>query len=121
MTLPEFIGLALAFVGAVAQAIGRSFSWRAFGIGAAAAGLVGLLRYWATPFKPISAPVMGAVAAAAGTLGEFVMKALKPDVGVRSWRGKSSVTGAVGWLDRVAPLCFAAPVFFHSVRGCFGI
>ena len=28
-------------------------------------------------------------------------------------------TGAVGLLDRVAPLCFAAPVFFHSVRWYF--
>ena len=45
------------------------------------------------------------------------MKALKRDAGVRNWRGRPSVTGAVGLLDRVAPLCFAAPVFFHSVRG----
>jgi len=30
------------------------------------------------------------------------------------------VTGAVGLLDRTAPLCFAAPVFFHSVRWSFG-
>ena len=27
--------------------------------------------------------------------------------------------GAVGLLDRVAPLCFAAPVFFHFVRWYF--
>ena len=32
---------------------------------------------------------------------------------------RSSVTGAVGLLDRVAALCFAAPVFFHSVRWYF--
>jgi len=25
----------------------------------------------------------------------------------------------VGLLDRVAPLCFAAPVFFHSARWYF--
>ena len=31
----------------------------------------------------------------------------------------AQVTGAVGLLDRVAPLCFAAPVFFHSVRWYF--
>jgi len=49
------------------------------------------------------------------------MQALKRDAGVRSWGGKASVTGAVGLLDRVAPLCFAAPVFFHSVRWYFGI
>ena len=47
--------------------------------------------------------------------------ALKRDAGVRSWGGRASVTGAVGLLDRVAPLCFAAPVFFHAVRWYFGL
>jgi phosphatidate cytidylyltransferase len=105
----------------VARAISRSFSWRAFGAGAGAAALVGVLLYWVTPFTPLAALAMGAIAGAAGTLGEFVMKALKRDAGVRTFSGGSSVTGAVGLLDRVAPLCFAAPVFFHSVRGYFGI
>jgi phosphatidate cytidylyltransferase len=105
----------------VARAISRSFSWRAFGIGAGAAALVGLLLSWTTPFTPLAATAMAAIAGAAGTFGEFVMKAPKRDAGVRSWSGASSVTGAVGLLDRVAPLCFAAPVFFHSVRGYFGI
>jgi phosphatidate cytidylyltransferase len=105
----------------VARAISRSFSWRAFGAGVAASAVVGLLLSWVTPFDPIAAIAMAAIAGAAGTLGEFVMKALKRDAGVGSWSGASSVTGAVGLLDRVAPLCFAAPVFFHSVRGYFGI
>ncbi|MEO8807023.1 MAG: phosphatidate cytidylyltransferase [Burkholderiaceae bacterium] len=104
-----------------ARAISRSFSWRAWGIGALVAGVVGAALYWATPFKPIPALLMGFVAGGSGTLGEFVMKALKRDAGVRNWGGKASVTGAVGLLDRVAPLCFAAPVFFHSVRWYFGL
>jgi phosphatidate cytidylyltransferase len=103
----------------VARAISRSFSWRAFGIGAGAAALVGLLLSWTTPFTPLAATAMAAIAGAAGTFGEFVMKALKRDAGVRSWSGASSVTGAVGLLDRVAPLCFAAPVFFHATRYFF--
>ncbi|WP_198414897.1 phosphatidate cytidylyltransferase [Piscinibacter terrae] len=105
----------------VARAISRSFSWRAWAIGAGVAAFVGALLYWATPFKPIPALVMGFIAGGTGTLGEFVMKALKRDAGVRSWGGKASVTGAVGLLDRVAPLCFSAPVFFHAVRWYFGI
>jgi phosphatidate cytidylyltransferase len=105
----------------VARAISRTFSWRAWLIGALAAALAGGLLFWVTPFKPIPALLMGFVAGASGTLGEFVMKALKRDAGVRSWGGKASVTGAVGLLNRVPPLCFAAPVFFHSVRWYFGI
>ncbi len=104
----------------VARAISRTFSWRAWLIGAIAAALVGGLLFWVTPFKPATALLMGFIAGGSGTLGEFVMKALKRDAGVRSWGGKASVTGAVGLLDRVAPLCFAAPVFFHSVRWYFG-
>jgi phosphatidate cytidylyltransferase len=103
-----------------ARAISRSFSWRAWALGALAAAWVGALLYWATPFKPVPALLMGFIAGGCGTLGDFVMKALKRDAGVRHWGGAPSVTGAVGLLDRVAPLCFAAPVFFHSTRWYFG-
>lgn len=105
----------------VARAISRSFSWYAWLAGVVAAAWVGALLYWATPFKPIPALVMGFLVSASGTLGEFVMKALKRDAGVRSWSGNASITGAVGLLDRVAPLCFAAPVFFHAVRWYFRV
>jgi phosphatidate cytidylyltransferase len=100
----------------VARHIDRSFSYRAWMAGALAAAVVGALLVWITPFRIWQAMLMGLVAGACGTLGEFVMKALKKDAGVRYWGNQSSVTGAVGLLDRVAPLCFAAPVFFHSVR-----
>jgi phosphatidate cytidylyltransferase len=103
----------------VARQIDRSFSARAWLSGVLAAGLVGAALYWITPFKAGQALAMALIAAGAGTLGEFVMKALKKDAGVRYWGNRSSVTGAVGLLDRVAPLCFAAPVFFHSVRWYF--
>jgi phosphatidate cytidylyltransferase len=105
----------------LARLIDRSFSLRAWWAGAAAAGLVGALLYWITPFKPFQALTMGLVAGGAGTLGELVMRALKKDAGVRYWGNTASVTGAVGLLDRVAPLCFAAPVFFHSVRWYFRV
>jgi phosphatidate cytidylyltransferase len=49
------------------------------------------------------------------------MKALKRDAGVHQWGNRAGVTGAVGLLDRIAPLCFAAPVFFHSVRWYFEV
>ena len=103
----------------VARHIDRSFSLRAWGIGVGAGALLGMAMFWITPFKLGQALAMATIAAAAGTLGELVMSALKRDAGVRYWGNTSSVTGAVGLLDRVAPLCFAAPVFFHSVRWYF--
>jgi phosphatidate cytidylyltransferase len=105
----------------VARAISRSFSYRAWVLGTLAGALVGTALYWATPFKPWQAFAMAAIASAAGTLGEFVMKALKKDAGVQYWGNRASVTGAVGLLDRIAPLAFAAPVFFHSVRWYFSL
>jgi phosphatidate cytidylyltransferase len=103
----------------VARRIDRSFSYRAWALGALAGAVVGVTLFWITPFKAPQALAMGLIAAGAGTLGEFVMKALKRDAGVSFWGNQSSVTGAVGLLDRLAPLCFAAPVFFHSVRWYF--
>lgn len=105
----------------VARAIDRSFSYRAWFVGAFVAAWVGAALYWITPFKAPQALAMAFIAAGAGTLGEFVMKALKKDAGVRYWGNAPSITGAVGLLDRVAPLCFAAPVFFHSVRWYFSM
>ena len=103
----------------VARHIDRSFSYRAWLAGALFAAFVGAALYWITPFKAPQALAMAFIAAGCGTLGAFVMKALKKDAGVRFWGNRSSVTGAVGLLDRVAPLCFAAPVFFHSLRWYF--
>jgi phosphatidate cytidylyltransferase len=103
----------------VARQIDRSFSYRAWALGVLAAAAVGAALFWITPVDPLEAAVAAALAGAAGNLGELVMRALKKDAGVRFWGNRSSVTGAVGLLDRVAPLCFAAPVFFHSVRWYF--
>ena len=99
--------------------IDRSFSIRAWALGVLAAALVGAALFWITPVDPLRAAALSALAGGCGNLGELVMRALKKDAGVRYWGNRSSVTGAVGLLDRVAPLCFAAPVFFHAVRWYF--
>ncbi len=104
----------------VARAISRSFSWRAWTTGVMAGALLGMALFWATPLGPSEAFAMGAVAAGAGSFGDFVMRALKRDAGVRFWGGRASLTGAVGLLDRVAALCFSAPVFFHVLRWTTG-
>ena len=99
--------------------IDGSFSFRAWALGVLAAALMGAALFWITPVDPLRAAALSALAGGCGNLGELVMRALKKDAGVRYWGNRSSVTGAVGLLDRVAPLCFAAPVFFHSVRWYF--
>ncbi len=103
----------------LARQISRDFSLRAWWIGALAAGLAGAALFWITPFKASQAMLMAFVAAGAGSFGGLIMQALKRDAGVHNWGNLSAITGAVGLLDRIAVLCFAAPVFFHSVRWYF--
>ena len=103
----------------VARHISRSFSMRAWWIGTLTGSVAGGLLFWITPFKFGQALVMAFLTAAAAGFGGLVMKALKKDAGVLYWGNRSSITGAVGLLDRIAVLCFAAPVLFHSVRWYF--
>jgi phosphatidate cytidylyltransferase len=104
-----------------ARHIHRGFSARGWIVGVALAGVVGAALYWTTPFKPLQAFVLAALAGGAGTLGELVMRALKRDAGVTNWGNAAAVTGAVGLLDRIAPLAFAAPIFFHLTRWYFRV
>jgi phosphatidate cytidylyltransferase len=101
--------------------ISSSFAWRTWAWGIVAGSLLGALLSFITPFKPAQALWAAFVACVAGSLGHLVMKALKRDRGVTTWGPRTrSTTGANGLLDRVDALCFAAPIFFHSVRWYFG-
>ncbi len=104
----------------IAPAISQSFHWHSWGIGVLTGSLLGAALAGITPWYPPTAFSAAFVACVAGSLGHFVMKALKRDRGIPNWgaQGKS-VTGAGGLLDRVDALCFAAPVFFHTVRWYF--
>ncbi|WP_077001135.1 phosphatidate cytidylyltransferase [Variovorax sp. KK3] len=105
----------------VAPHVSSSFNWRSWAIGMAIASVVGALFSFITPFRFEQALAVALLACVAGSMGHLVMKALKRDRGIPSWgRREVGVTGANGLLDRVDALCFAAPVFFHSVRWYFG-
>ena len=105
-----------------APRVSQSFNWVGWAIAVTVASLVGGVMSGLTPFKPAQAVAMAFIACVAGSLGHLVMKALKRDRGITNWGSEvRSVTGATGLLDRVDALCFAAPVFFHSVRWYFGL
>jgi phosphatidate cytidylyltransferase len=102
--------------------VSKSFNWYSWALGMLVGSLVGGVMSFITPFKPGQGLALGFVACVAGSMGHLVMKALKRDRGVPAWgRRGVSVTGANGLLDRVDALCFAAPIFFHSVRWYFGV
>jgi len=107
--------------------ISQSFNWRSWWIGVVVGSSIGGLLAGITPFVPGQAFAMACVACVAGSLGHLVMKALKRDRGVPIWREENgsvrlaAITGAGGLLYRVDALCFAAPIFFHSVRWYFDL
>ena len=106
----------------IAPRVSKTFNWTGWLIAVSAASLIGGALSGLTPFQPAQAVAMGFIACVAGSLGHLVMKALKRDRGITNWGAEGkSVTGATGLLDRVDALCFAAPVFFHSVRWYFGV
>jgi phosphatidate cytidylyltransferase len=101
--------------------VSSSFNWYSWLLGMILGSFVGGLLSFITPFRPGQALALAFIACVAGSMGHLVMKALKRDRGVTAWgHGDRSVTGAGGLLDRVDSLCFAAPIFFHSVRWYFG-
>lgn len=107
---------------AIAPSVSASFNWLSWLVGVSVASFVGGLLAGITPFIPAQAVALSFIACAAGSFGHFVMKALKRDRGVTHWAGGTqSVTGASGLLDRIDSLCFAAPVFFHSVHWYFDL
>ena len=106
----------------IAPNVSKSFEWTSWLTAVIVASLVGGLMAGLTPFKPAQAVAMALIACVAGSMGHLVMKALKRDRGITNWGSEGkSVTGASGLLDRVDALCFAAPIFFHSVRWYFGL
>jgi len=106
----------------IAPSVSSSFQLHSWAIGMLVGSMVGAVLAGITPWVPGTAFAFAWIACLAGTMGHFVMKALKRDRGIPSWGPQGqSTTGAGGLLDRVDALCFAAPVFFHSARWYFNL
>lgn len=102
----------------IAPTVSPSKTWEGFiGGGLTTIGL-GAALWWATPFSPLQAAGMAAIVVLMGFAGGLVMSAIKRDRGVKDWGG--AIAGHGGFMDRLDSLAFAAPVFFHVTRYCFG-
>ena len=87
-----------------------------FGASLGAAALMGLLLSWAVPFSMLQSVEMALLAALAGSGGSLCLETIQRD------RGRKGVVVAQtrpSMIERVIPLCFAAPVFFHLTRYFF--
>jgi len=82
--------------------------------GGLTAAAIGTSLYWATPFAPWQAALLSLLIVSMGFAGGLVMSAIKRDRGVKDYG--SVIIGHGGVMDRIDSLCFAAPIFFHTVR-----
>jgi phosphatidate cytidylyltransferase len=97
----------------VAPQVSPNKTVEGFAGGIAAATALGMLLSWMTPFSVAQAALVSLAIALMGFFGGLVLSAMKRDRGVKDW-GAAAEGG--GMLDRVASVCFAAPVYFHVVR-----
>lgn len=101
----------------LAPKINASRTWEGLFGSMVTTGLVASTLYWATPFMPWEAGVMGAVVTVMAIAGTLTMSAIKRDRGVTDTG--TLVQGHAGVLDQIDNVCFAAPVFYHLTRFFF--
>jgi phosphatidate cytidylyltransferase len=104
----------------IAKKIDPVLSWEGVLAGSASAAALAWLLNWASPFpnwwQTVAMSLLIAVTAACGSL---TMAAIKRDRG--ELPSGNFVEGHGGVLSRIDSICFAAPVFYHVTRYCFGV
>ncbi len=98
----------------ISPSVSPSKTWEGLVGGIVSASLLGAGLSWLTPFPPLQAGILAALACVMGFFGGLVASAIKRDRGVKDWG--QMIEGHGGMLDRADSLVFAAPVFFHIVR-----
>ena len=98
----------------IAEKINASRTWEGLIGSMVTTGLVAASLYWATPFYPWEAGLLGAVITVMASAGTMTMSAIKRDRGVTDTG--TLVQGHAGVLDQIDNICFAAPVFYHLSR-----
>ena len=98
----------------VARTVVRHLTLEGMGAGLLAAMLVGLSLYWYVPFNLITTVGVAAATAGMGFLGALVLGGIKRSTGAQDWG--EATDGRSSTLDRLASMCFAAPVFYHLTR-----
>lgn len=98
----------------VARTVVRHLTLEGMGAGLLAAMLVGLSLYWYVPFNLITTVGVAAATAGMGFLGTLVLGGIKRSTGAQDWG--EATDGRSSTLDRLASMCFSAPVFYHLTR-----
>jgi phosphatidate cytidylyltransferase len=101
----------------IAPRVNQTRSWEGLIAAAFASAVIGVVIQVflpVTPFQVLGSGFMAFIISVMGSSGGMTMSAIKRDRGVTSHG--MLVQGHLGVLDRIASLCFAAPIFFHVTR-----
>jgi len=98
----------------IAERINASRTWEGLLGSIVTTGIIGAALYWATPFHPWEAGMLGSVVAVMACAGTLTMSAIKRDRGVTDTG--TLVQGHAGLLDQIDNVCFSAPIFYHLTR-----
>ncbi len=74
--------------------------------------LCGLGLFWMTPFRLWQAGLMTLAVQLAGIMGDLVISSVKKSLGA-TYQASDDIYITRGALERMAPLTFAAPVYYH--------
>ena len=80
-------------------------------VGGALGLAVGTALFWLTPFQLWQASVFSLAIVLSCIVGDIVINSVKVSLGARNYDGELYI--GRGILERLAPLTFAAPVFYH--------
>ena len=79
--------------------------------------LIGYALYWMTPFRSWQALIMAIVIVVTGAFGDMVISSVKRSLGSRFMDGDRYI--GRGTLERLAPLMFSAPIYYHITQSYF--
>lgn len=112
-----FVVMASSFFGGKTLRDNPHKTMKGIAVGGFAAILLGYALFWMTPFRTWQALIMAIAIVVCGALGDIVMASIKRSLGSRFMDGDKYL--GRGTLERLAPLMFAAPVYYHITQNYF--
>ena len=106
-----FSVLASSALGGKALRMNPNKTVKGLTVGSCSAVVAGIALYWLTPFSILQTVIFALAIVLSCTMGDLVMSSIKRSLGSKSWESEFYI--GRGILERLAPLTFAAPVFYH--------
>ena len=106
-----FAVISSSALGARAMKMSPNKTTKGYLVGGALGLAVGTALFWLTPFQLWQASLFSLAIVLSCIVGDIVINSVKVSLGARNYDGELYI--GRGILERLAPLTFAAPVFYH--------